>query len=346
MPVPLIALLAASLHEASTAGNDPAAYARSVSLLARAVGGSAVTIAVDGDALQVNGIPVPGTAPGVLQVARTLARLRIGTLRIPAQVEAARWRDVVELLSSAPALYPDAAAFSAALSGILAEASASPLTTSGLPIDASHGDEFSDVEEWGGTTMSVGASDVERSPLSSILQPIVERGRAALEANDDAGLAEVLLELGALDVSAGDAVSVRAERRRLAPPRVLEVMARSLPDPTAPTVIWRALKEMGADAADAIVEAMRDAKSRVARRTYAVALSEIPEAEETILAGLTGSDSQVVSDLADVAGRRAMATAVPTLAKLLKHHEEEVRTAAWHALDQIGTPEARRALAP
>jgi|CXWL01.1.fsa_nt_gi hypothetical protein len=345
MPVPLIALLAASLHEASTAGAHPAAYARSVSLLARAVGGSAVTIAVDGDAVQVNGMPVPGTAPGALLVARTLVRLGIGTLHVPAQVDAARWREVVELLGSAPALYPDAAAFSTALSGILANASVSALTTTALPLGVEHESEFSDADEWGGTTVAVGASDVERSPLSNRLQPIVERGRQALEANDDATLAEVLLELGMLDVSAGDAVSVRAERRRLAPPRVLEGMARSLPDPTAPVVIGRALKTLGADAADAIVEAMRDATNRVARRAYAAALSDIPEADETILAGLTGSNPQVVSDLADVAGRRAMARAVPILARLLKHHDEEVRTAAWHALEQIGTPDAQRALA-
>ena len=40
-----------------------------------------------------------------------------------------------------------------------------------------------------------------------------------------------------------------------------------------------------------------------------------------------------------------MFTAVPTLAQLLKHHEEVVRTAAWRALEQIDSPDARRALA-
>ncbi len=61
--------------------------------------------------------------------------------------------------------------------------------------------------------------------------------------------------------------------------------------------------------------------------------------------GVTGSDPQVVSDVAEAAGRRMMFTAVPTLARLLKHHEEVVRTAAWRALEQIDSPDARRALA-
>jgi len=50
------------------------------------------------------------------------------------------------------------------------------------------------------------------------------------------------------------------------------------------------------------------------------------------------------ADVADAAGRRALDEAVPALKILLKHHDEEVRTAAWHALEQVGTPEARRAL--
>ena len=347
MPVPLIALLASSLHEASAAGKDPASYARAVSLLARAVGGSAVAIAVDDDALLVNGIPVPANAPGVSQVVEALAKLRLGGLSIPPQVEASRWRDLVELLVGAPVQYPDPASFVAALLLIVPGASVHPMSSPRTPVgDAGAAPRPMPTDEWGGSEMiTLGTTDVERAGMSTRLDPILERGRAAVDANDEATLAEVLLELSTLDVSAADAVSVRAERRRLAPPRVLEAMARRLTEPMSPAVIAKALTTFGAEGADAIVEVMRDAHHRAARRTYIAALAEMPDAEGTILAALTGSDPQVVSDVAEAAGRRMMFTAVPTLARLLKHHEEVVRTAAWRALEQIDTPDARRALA-
>jgi hypothetical protein len=347
MPVPSIALLAASLHEASAAGKDPASHARAVSLLARAVGGSALSIAIDGDGLLVNGIPVPTHAPGVPQVVDALTRLRLGGLTIPAQVEAPRWRDIVALLVGGPALYPDPAAFLAALLAIAPGASILPITvrpdtTASAPSQgrAESGDT------WGGEAMlTLGTTDVDRAGMSLRLDPILERGRAAVDAHDDATLAEVLLELSSLDVSPADAVSVRAERRRLAPPRVLEAMARRLTEPTTPAVVAKALATFGAEAADAIVEVLRDAPHRAARRTYINALAEMPEAEATILAALTGSDAQVVVDVAEVAGRRMLFSAVPTLARLLKHHDEAVRAAAWRALEQLDSPDARRALA-
>ena len=221
MPVPLIALLASSLHEASAAGKDPASYARAVSLLARAVGGSAVAIVVDDDALLVNGIPVPANAPGVSQVVEALARLRLGGLSIPPQVEASRWRDLVELLVGAPVQYPDPASFVAALLLIVPGASVHPMSSPRTPVgDAGVAPRPMPTDEWGGSEMiTLGTTDVERAGMSTRLDPILERGRAAVDANDEATLAEVLLELSTLDVSAADAVSVRAERRRLAPPR-------------------------------------------------------------------------------------------------------------------------------
>lgn len=347
MPVPLIALFAASLHEASVAGRDPASYARAVSLLARAVGGSAVNLVVDGDALLVNGIPVPAEAPGVPQVIAALTRLRIGGVSIPANVEAARWRDLVELFVAAPALYSDLSAFLTALTAIAPQASVLPAATA-RPFDTGRPATLvMPSEEWGGEALlTLGTTDIERSDLSLRLDPILERGRAALDANDDTTLAEVLLELHHLHVSPSDAVSVRAERRRLASPRVLEAMARRLTEPHAPVVIAQALATFGAGAADAIIEVMPQATSRAMRRAYIAALAEMPDAEAPILAALTGTDPRVVADVAEAAGRRMMESAIPTLARLLKHHEEEVRTGAWHALEQIGTPAAQRALAP
>ncbi len=347
MPVPLIALLAAALHEAGASGKDPASHARAVSLLARAVGGSALTLSIDGDGLLVNGIPVPTQAPGVPQVVGVLTRLRLGGVTIPAEVEAPRWRDLVDILVKAPVLYPDPAGLVAALTSIAPGASIqAPATTPAVDPEAIPGSLVAPTDAWGGESLlTLGTTGVERAEVSRRLDPILERGRLAADANDEVTLAAVLLELALLDVSSADAVSVRAERRRLAPPRVLESMARRLTEPTAPAVIVKALMTFGAEAADAIVEVMRDVNHRTARRTFIEALTEIPDAEGTILAALTGSDPQVVSDVIEVVGRRRLVSAIPTLARLLKHHDETVRAAAWRALEELDTPDARRALA-
>jgi hypothetical protein len=345
MPVPLTALLAASIHQVQVGQADPASTVRAVSLLARAAGGAAVRLTVEDGTLWVNDVQLDAGAPGVQQVLGVLTAHQLRRIEIPSGVDSARWREVVELFASAPGLYPTVGHFAEALRIILPESSVEAAASAARPQGAAaHRGLLLGDSDPGGAALALGSSGGERSNLSARLDPLIARGREALDRNDEVGIAGVLLELATLEGTQGDAASIEAERRRLAPPRVIEAMARRLPDPGTPPIIARALIELGADAADAVVVAMRDASTRVARRAYIAMLSDIPDSEETIIAALAGTEPQLLADVAEAAGRRAVATAVPALTILLKHHAEEVRTSAWHALEQIGTPAARRAL--
>lgn len=344
MPVPLIALLAASLHQAQTADVEPADLARAVGLLTRAVGGAPVTLAVTDNGLVVNDTPLPSTAPGVDSVLAVLHAHWIDRLAIPRAVESARWSQLVELLASARGLYTSLEQFGEALRLVAPGAEVSGGAEPGLLRD----DElmaFTFGGELGerAARVPLGASDMDRSVLSTRLDPLIAAAQLARDHHNDEALAKALLELADLERGGGGA-SVALERRRLAPPRVLEELARQLPNPATPPIIARALIGLGAEAADAIVEVLRDAATRTERRAYIKTLAEIPEATDTILAALKGNETRPLADAAEVAGRRSLEAAVPALAMLLRHHDEEVRTSAWHALEQIGTPAARDAL--
>ncbi len=344
MPVPLIALLAASLHQALSSEVEPADFARAIGLLGRAVGGAPVTLAVVDGRLEVNGTPLPATAPGVEVVLAALAAHRIEWLAIPRAVESPRWSKLIELLASARGLYTNPEQFGEALRLIAPGAEIRGGGEPGLLRD----DElmaFTFGAELGerAARLPLGASDTDRSELSTRLDPLIAAAQLARESGDDEALAEALLKLADLE-RGGGGTTVALERRRLAPPSVLERMARQLPDPATPPIIVRALIGLGAEAADAIVEVLRDATTRTERKAYINTLAEIPEAAETILAALKGTEAQPLADVAEVAGRLAIEATVPALALLLRHHHEEVRTSAWHALEQIGTPAAIEAL--
>jgi len=345
MPVPLIAMLAASIHEAQAEGVDPASTTRAITLLARAAEGTPFSLSLAGDDLMVNDARVDPDAPGVMQVRRALGAHQLSRLQLPAGMDTALWHALVEMLASAPGLYPTvgqfAEALQVALPGSIAEGVIGATAAEESP---SHRVLPSTQFDMAAAPVPLGSPAGERSDLSARLDPLIAQGRDALERRDLATLAETLLQLAALERNTGDSASVAAERRRLAPPSVLEAMAHQLPDPNMPLVIGRALRGLGAAAADAIVDAMRDEVLRPARRAYINALAEIPDSSETILAALSGTEPHLLSDVAEAAGRRALVEAVPALKILLKHHDEEVRTAAWHALEEIATPEARRAL--
>ena len=109
-------------------------------------------------------------------------------------------------------------------------------------------------------------------------------------------------------------------------------------------MIPKAVMALGRDGVDALIEAMSGTPNSIERRAYIEALTASPDADEAILASLGSAHAELVRDSADVAGRRRMEAAIPTLGHLLKHNDERVRTAAWQALESIGTNEALAAL--
>jgi HEAT repeat protein len=117
-------------------------------------------------------------------------------------------------------------------------------------------------------------------------------------------------------------------------------MVRLLPRPDRLPVISKAVMALGRDGVDALIEAMSGTANDFERQTYIDALTASGDADEAILRALGSAQAELVHDAAEVAGRRRIELAVQPLGHLLKHNDERVRTAAWQALERIGTNEA------
>jgi HEAT repeat protein len=137
---------------------------------------------------------------------------------------------------------------------------------------------------------------------------------------------------------------IARERRRMAPQSTLEAMVRLLPRADTSPIVTKAIMALGRDGVDAMIEAMNGASSGFERRAYIEALTASRDADPAILASLGSARAELVRDAADVAGRKRLEAAVPTLTHLLKHNDESVRMAAWQALERIGNAAALDAL--
>lgn len=351
MPVPLNALLAASIYQVRLVEADPGALMRAAELLARAAGEDPASWELDGDDLLVNGIPLPPGAPGVPTLRTALRHHRVTRLVVPAELRTPQWADLATILAAAPGVYdtPDklAHAVQAAIPGAMVVPT----------IDAIAGEDLRDATlevyespEWraddpGGDPMLLDRG-TDRSALSATLDPMLHQGTDAAQRSDWEGLVAVMAQLDELMARSDEATRsiILQERRRMVPPSVLGQMVRQLPNAGLGSPVARAVIAAGRNGADALLEALADQPTRFAHRVYMEALVEAHDADQLLLRMLNTKSTAMLRDVIDVIGRRAMVAAVPELARLLRHADADVRTTAWHALEQIGTPEALAAL--
>lgn len=351
MPVPLTALFAAALYQVRASDSDAAAMDRALSLLARAAGGTPVTFEIMDERFMVNDMPVGLDAPGVSMVIATLLGHDTSRLCLPGNLEPRHWREVAELFASAAGLFPSSVHLIEALHAAVPGAE---IVTAGLRggiVDSGSGEVPADPfmmmppgESLGGAGLS--ANDNDRGELSTLLDPLLDEGRAAADLKDYERLAAALIDLHALEHSCDDAqrtIIVR-ERRRMVSTDDLETMVRLLPRAGAGSMVARAIISAGRDGIEAIIEVLNSAEGRPERRAYIEALAAAPHADEAILRALGSHRPDLVAAVADAAARRHMVKAVPQLGHLLKHNDATVRTAAYQALERIGTHEAFEAI--
>lgn len=352
MPIPLTALLAATLQQVRSAESDPAAMARAAELLARAAGPGPASWEVEPSRLLVNDIPIPNGAPGVAMVRAALTRHHIHRLTIPGRTDATRWSDLAATLESAGGLYPTpehfAHAVEAAVPGsevTIAVGAMPDVADDDGPSAASlHRAPVSPFTESEPSLVSRGA---DRAALSVRLEPLIEAGVAAAQRWDWDGIATMLLKLHDLEAPANDAERwiIAQERQRVVTTDVLQAMVRELPTLGAGSSLARAFTTLGGNAVEAILNALADQPSRPARHSYLAALASVEHAEPAILEALAPSTpTAVLRDVIEVVGRRRIERAVPTLAAMRHHADERVRSAAMRALEDIGTAEAIAAL--
>ena len=347
MPTTLTALFAAAIHEARSAEADPTGLQRAATMLVTAAGARRLTFAIDGEQISINEVPLHPDAPGATQVRIALERHATARLILPAGLTTRQWRDLAELYASAPGLYPTPEHMRAAVVGLVPGAAfgAGPAGDLGEP-DHPHDRVIPGLSSVGDapprTSPDLTGQNADRASLSAALDPLLDRGTLAAERRDWDELADVLQGLHSLERIAEDAVRtiIVRERRRVVPSAVLEELVRQLPSAGAGSRIGQALSNLGVESAAAIFEVLADGPSPRDRRTYLEVLTLLDGAEAVLVDNLGSRDVEILRDAADVVGRRRIHTAVLPLAILLRHTNEEVRTAAWHALEAIGTPEA------
>lgn len=351
MSVTIAALFATTLHQVNALSVDPEAMDEAIALLARATNGMPVSFETIDGKLYINDIPLSAHAPGVTHVIKALEDHGTSRLTLPAGLDARHWHEVAEIFASVAALYPtaddirDALRASVPAAGVTSHTAAvgvdlreAMFELPGLMTDA--GSAVPDPAE------GLITRTTDRSALSARLDPILKEAEAATNARNYERLAQLILETVAIGEASDDATRtiIARERRRMASQSVLGVMVRLLPRPDTPPVVAKAIAATGRDGVEAMIDAMSGASSNFERRAYIELLTKSAGAEEAILASLGSARAELVRDAADVAGRRRMDAAVGTLSHHLKHNDERVRTAAWQALERIGTAEALDAL--
>ncbi len=349
MSVSLAALFAAALYQVRAADADPDSMDEAVMLLGRAADDRSVSFSVVDGNLFVNDIPLAADAPGVSLVIKVLDDHGMMRLALPAGIEPRRWREVAEIFASVAALYPtpddvrDALRASVPAAVVVSRQDESGITDlreemfvelPGLMTDA------------GAITLppteGLTSRSADRSELSARLDPILKEAVEAVDARDFERLASLLLEIAAIGEHSDEATRaiLARERRRVTPQSFVEAMVRLLPRLDASPLISRAVMTLGRDGVDALIDALSGSVNAVERRAYMELLTASNDAGEAILASLGSAQAELVRDMAEVAGRRRMDAAIPTLGHLLKDNDEGVRTTAWQALEQIGTNEA------
>jgi len=348
MPTTLTALLAAVVHDAraATANADTVGLDHAASMLTSAAAGQPVRLERERGRLIVNGLPTADDAPGASLLSK--AMLQHGTIRVdfPAGLRPADWAAIGMLYASSAALYPTSEHFRAALEG----------TAPGIVVQAEQdfGIVIDDRTDWMEASAPPGNEPItdvtssvgERAGLSLQLDPLITEAHAAVSKRDWFAIADVVIRMHALETSDHDgsrAILIR-ECRRVVPEMARAALVKLIAAGGAPPKVAEAVRLLGHDGANALIDAIAADPTRTERRALLDALVRIEGTDTLIVNSILSPSADLARDMADLAGRRRIEAAVDNLTRQLRHPDESVRTAAWHALEAIGTVEAIEAL--
>ncbi len=341
MSITLSGVLGAAIFEASHGERPQSApgMARAVDLLARITGGSAVVLvrAAD-DRLIIDGEQVPAGAPGADLVLAMMARHGVFEIRLPAGLFVPQWESVTALLATPPELWTSADGMMEAMRQAVPGVTLvhRPDGTPGA------GENGADAATTAGHTDSANGSGMDE------LRALVRRAGQAIAAGDWESLDAEVMGLEQFTAGAGKHVRpiIVDEWNRLFTPSLLADLVREMSLGGAATAAGRVLIRTGEPGISAVIERLGTGPVRSARRACMDWLVANPAATPALFHALSQPGTTLLRDVAEVVGRRGSDGAVGLLTPLLSHTNEEVRAAAWRALEDIGTPEAIAALRP
>ena len=299
---------------------------------------------------RVGDLRLPAAAPGVSILRDALTEHHTARLRLPAGLSAAHWRAIAELYASPRGLYGSIDEVRDALRFSVPDVMVS--ATGGMTGEADLREALFEMPGLRSATSASAnehAGDQEAAELADLtehLDPLLRAAASARDNRDYPKLAQALVQIHQLEDGGNDThrAIVARERRRVVPSESLLSMARLVPKPETPAVISRALSLLGTDGAAALIVMLSGAPPAPERRAYIDVLVDCHDCDDAIIAALGSTRSELVRDAAEVVGRKRLERAVPTLTNLLKRPQVEIRTAAWHALENIGTRDALKAL--
>jgi hypothetical protein len=128
------------------------------------------------------------------------------------------------------------------------------------------------------------------------------------------------------------AIRVRRAIPRRAIDGIIETAER---DPVTRDPATAVLRFIGLDAAEAIIDRLRQGDAIGVRGYYYDVIGEIPESYPLVTPLLTGREAHEVRHGAALLGRLGLSQAVADLEPLIEHRDERIRTAAVRALGEI-----------
>jgi HEAT repeat protein len=175
----------------------------------------------------------------------------------------------------------------------------------------------------------------------SLIEKAVREGKIHVAADAFAGLVQREAVIERQDLRRPYMLAIR----RLSKPLVLRAVASLLPREREWTEQCVAiLVRAGAEGAEAVVELLTHARTEEDRQTYFKILLTLRAGMPSLILMLGDARWHVVRDAAELLGEMKAAEAEGPLTPLLRHADERVRRAVAHALVQIGTGTAVRAV--
>ncbi|MFN2566446.1 MAG: HEAT repeat domain-containing protein, partial [Gemmatimonadaceae bacterium] len=175
----------------------------------------------------------------------------------------------------------------------------------------------------------------------TLIENAVREGKVHVAADAFAGLVQREAAIERQDLRRSFMLVIR----RLSKPLVLRAVASLLPREREWTEQCVAiLVRAGAEGAEAVVELLTHARTEEERQIYFKILLTLRSGVPSLVVMLGDPRWHVVRDAAELLGEMKAAEAEGPLTPLLRHSDERVRRAAAHALVQIGTGTAVRAV--
>src|SRR5918992_2598075 len=174
-----------------------------------------------------------------------------------------------------------------------------------------------------------------------LIENAVREGKIHVAADAFAGLVQREAAIERQELRRAHMMAIR----RLSKPLVLRAVASLLPREREWTEQCVAiLVRAGAEGAEAVVELLTHARTEEDRQTFFKILLTLRAGVPSLILMLGDPRWHVVRDAAELLGEMKAAEAEGPLSQLLRHTDERVRRAAAHALVQLGTATAVRAV--